>query len=111
MYKLNQKNDVERHIQILNNKSDTPLEIKAIEKYWKDQSLFECSVTATVKGSTKEECIYNTLMKVQCISTTWEINGPFQNGINSFFFEGVFNENTENKPLKWAHFTLELSGL
>ena len=110
-YKLKQKNDVERQIKILNDKSTTPFIIHKIEKYWKDKTLFECELTNTVEGVSKEQCVFNTLKIAQAISMTWEVNGPYENGVNNIIFEGVFNENTENKPLKWAHFMLDLEEL
>ena len=111
MYKLKQKNDVERQIHILNDKSKVQFVVQKIEKYWKDESLFECSAKTAVEGNTKEECVYNSLKTAHAISMVWEINGPFNNGKSNMIFEGVFNEDTEGKPLKWAHFMLELKEL
>ena len=111
MYKLKQINDVERQIKILNGISKNQLVVQKIDRYWKDKTLYECSATTEIEGVTKEECVFNALRAAQAISMTWEINGPFDNGANNMVFEGVFNEDTEGKPLKWAHFMLELKGL
>ena len=103
--------DVERQIKILNAKVEKPFSVENIERYWKDKTIFECSLKTSVQGPTKEEYVYNTIVKAHSISKVWEINGPFQNGENNLIFEGVFNEEVEGKPLKWAHFMLELKGL
>ena len=111
MYKLKQKDDVERQINILSDNSKIQFVVQKIERYWKDKTIYECSATTKIEGTTREECVFNALKTAQVISMTWEINGPFENGANNMIFEGVFNENTEGKPLKWAHFMLELKGL
>ena len=54
------------------------------------QPLFECRLKANPAGKTKEECVFNTLLKAQSISTEWEVNGPLQNGMDTMIFEGVF---------------------
>ena len=111
LYRLKQKNDVEKHIHILNKGSEAQFEIQSIDRYWKDESLFECNVRIALAGATKEECIYNTLKIAHRFSMTWVISGPLQNGTSNVYFDGIFDETKEGKPLRWAHFILDLKEL
>jgi hypothetical protein len=105
LYCVKQITDVGKQIQRLNAQNNLFV-VKTISKYWKDPSLFECDLCVEIDGLSKEECCYACLMTIQIIGKAWIIYGPFENENGTISLDGIFSDDHESHPLKWASFSL-----
>ncbi len=93
------------------------IEVSVCERYWKDQSLWDCQIRVVALGSSNAEIVFDCLMLASRLGNGWSILGLGEN-IPLQSFSGVFNANPRGTGtpsllgLDWASFELSpLEGL
>jgi hypothetical protein len=85
------------------------IEVSASERYWKDESLWECSVQVQGANGSAADIVFDCLVLAARLGNGWYILGLGGDG-GLQVFSGVFDANRSGRPhltgLEWASFDL-----
>jgi hypothetical protein len=67
-----------------------PLELGAVEKYWKDTSLYRCTFTTEVEAEDRATAIYAVLRTARRLAPGWFVNNlPPSDGLDGWASEMI----------------------
>jgi len=109
MFRVKNRDKALRKIQEVRLAFGRELADTKIERYWKDESLWDCSVQVPGRDGAAAEIAFDCLVIAARLGSGWLILGPGVGG-DLRVFEGVFKVGGCSRPhisgLVWAHFEL-----
>ncbi len=89
------------------------IEVSVCERYWKDESLWECSAQVPATNGSAADIAFDCLVLAARLGNGWYILGLGGDG-RLQVFSGVFDANRSGRPhltgLEWASFDLAPPG-
>jgi hypothetical protein len=95
----------EKAQQVIKNISQEidEVDILSLQRYWKDESLFELECKTNLQNAEPEKAVFYALRLVNKLGRAINVTGPFTYENNQVEFEGLCS--SPNIPgLNWVHF-------
>jgi hypothetical protein len=116
LFRVKTKEKASQKLEEVRQTFGRELEVLTNERYWKDPTLWDCSITTPAAGSSPAEIAFDCLVLAARLGNGWYLLGPGGGG-DLQVFSGVFNAPPRGsgtcyiKGLDWASFDLLAPGV
>jgi len=109
MFRVKDRANALRKIDEVGRAVGREIEASTCERYWKDESLWECSVRVPMANGSAAELLFDCVVLAIRLGSGWRIDGLGRDGDLAVFY-GVFNAGPSCRPhvagLAWGSFDL-----